>query len=388
MKSLEKDRTRRYETANDFAADVVRHLGNRPVAACPPSAAYRLRKFVRRNRLQVAAASALIITMIAGIAGSTLGLLRALDAESTVRRQNGVVTSERDHAIRAESEAQAQRQTAEAEARRAVLRLADNYTSRGLEDGNSTWNARAALWFANAAVLSRDDPQRVQANLIRVHNWLQGQWTLVAAVGPMDDGVNQLSFDPKDSRYLITFKQRGIIDAPPRIWDLATEQPLRPARAFDPLSGAVWASDGQVLLASPAGQVALASMPELKILRQWDAGGPRQSRCRRHGWAVRGGRQRQKAIGMGSIRQGRRGDRRASCGNCLCRFFSDGNAGRYCPRQRGQGKPLLHRVQRFGSASASTSSWAGDALVPRNGGGRNRLLHETTQSLRTRVECW
>ncbi len=273
MKSLEKDRTRRYDTANDFAADIVRHLGNQPVAACPPGTAYRLRKFVRRNRLTVAAASALILTLITGIAGSTLGLLRARDAESTVRQQNGVVTSERDHAVRAESEAQAQRQKAEAEARLALFRLADNYTSRGLEDGNSTWNARAALWFANAAVISRDDPERVQADLIRVHNGLRGQWTPVAAVGPTDDGDNQLSFEPEDSRYLMTFKQRGIIDAPPRIWDLASEQPLRPASAFDPPSDAVWASGGQVLLASPGGQVALASMPDLKILRQWDAGG-------------------------------------------------------------------------------------------------------------------
>ena len=274
MKSLEKDRTRRYETASDFAADVLRHLSDQPVEACPPSAAYRFRKFVRRNRVQVAAASALIITLVAGIAGSTLGLLRGARAEFTVRRQNSVVTSERDHAVRGGIRAQAQRQTAEAEARQATLRLADNYTSRGLEDSNATWNARAALWFANAAVTSRDDPQRVQANLIRVNNWLQGQWTPVAAVGQADNGDNQLTFDPENSRYLITFKQRGTIDAPPRIWDLATEQPLRPSGAFDPPSDAVWASRGQVLLASPGGHVALASMPDLKILHQWDAGGP------------------------------------------------------------------------------------------------------------------
>ena len=50
MKAMEKDRTRRYETANDFAADVMRHLTNQPVEACPPSRLYHLKKFIRRNR--------------------------------------------------------------------------------------------------------------------------------------------------------------------------------------------------------------------------------------------------------------------------------------------------------------------------------------------------
>jgi probable HAF family extracellular repeat protein len=55
MKALEKDRTRRYETANDFAADVMRHLANQPVEACPPSRVYHLQKFVRRNQSRIAA---------------------------------------------------------------------------------------------------------------------------------------------------------------------------------------------------------------------------------------------------------------------------------------------------------------------------------------------
>ena len=54
MKCLEKDRNRRYETANDFAADVQRYLADEPVEACPPSAWYRFRKFARRNRRAVA----------------------------------------------------------------------------------------------------------------------------------------------------------------------------------------------------------------------------------------------------------------------------------------------------------------------------------------------
>src|SRR4030095_7914235 len=51
MKALEKDRNRRYETANGFAADVQRYLADEQVLACPPSTGYRLNKFARRNKV-------------------------------------------------------------------------------------------------------------------------------------------------------------------------------------------------------------------------------------------------------------------------------------------------------------------------------------------------
>ena len=77
MKALSKERDRRYETANGFARDVERFLTNEPVAAGPPSASYRLRKFVRRNRGQVIAASLVLFALLAGFAGTALGLVRA-----------------------------------------------------------------------------------------------------------------------------------------------------------------------------------------------------------------------------------------------------------------------------------------------------------------------
>ena len=54
MKALEKDRRRHYDTANDFAADVMRYLSDRPVEACPPSAWYRVEKYARQNRTALA----------------------------------------------------------------------------------------------------------------------------------------------------------------------------------------------------------------------------------------------------------------------------------------------------------------------------------------------
>jgi serine/threonine protein kinase/Flp pilus assembly protein TadD len=71
MKALEKDRSRRYETANGFAMDVQRYLADEPVLACPPSAGYRLRKFARRNKpaLSMAAVLALAVLAVAGTLG-------------------------------------------------------------------------------------------------------------------------------------------------------------------------------------------------------------------------------------------------------------------------------------------------------------------------------
>ena len=76
MKALEKDRTRRYETANGFAADLLRHLAHEPVLAAPPSRVYRMRKFVRKHRSAVVAASLVVLALVAGIVGTTWGLVR------------------------------------------------------------------------------------------------------------------------------------------------------------------------------------------------------------------------------------------------------------------------------------------------------------------------
>ncbi len=70
MKALEKDRGRRYETANGLALDIRRHLEHEPVLAGPPSAGYRLRKFVRRNRVGVVAGTVVAVGLLAAAAVS------------------------------------------------------------------------------------------------------------------------------------------------------------------------------------------------------------------------------------------------------------------------------------------------------------------------------
>jgi serine/threonine protein kinase/tetratricopeptide (TPR) repeat protein len=87
MKCLEKDRTRRYDTANGLAADLRRHLGHEPVEAGPPSAWYRLRKFGRRNRVALATAAVVSIALVAGTAVSTWEAIRATRAEREADRR-------------------------------------------------------------------------------------------------------------------------------------------------------------------------------------------------------------------------------------------------------------------------------------------------------------
>ena len=76
MKCLEKDRTRRYETASALAIDIQRHLQYEPVVAGPPSAAYRVRKFVRRNRGPVLAAGLVALALVVGLIGTTTFAVR------------------------------------------------------------------------------------------------------------------------------------------------------------------------------------------------------------------------------------------------------------------------------------------------------------------------
>ncbi|HJT30944.1 MAG TPA: tetratricopeptide repeat protein [Pirellulales bacterium] len=96
LKALSKERERRYETASSFARDVERFLNQEAVTAGPPTAAYRLQKFVRRHRPQAIAASLVLLALLAGVIGTTLGLLaanRATDAERTAK--NNALEQER-----------------------------------------------------------------------------------------------------------------------------------------------------------------------------------------------------------------------------------------------------------------------------------------------------
>jgi tetratricopeptide (TPR) repeat protein len=94
MKCLEKQRNRRYETANDLAGDLQRYLHDEPVLACPPSAWYRLRKFTRRNRVQLGIAGLILFFLL------LLGGGAAWFSQEKAARQ-AKITAESDEALRA-----------------------------------------------------------------------------------------------------------------------------------------------------------------------------------------------------------------------------------------------------------------------------------------------
>jgi eukaryotic-like serine/threonine-protein kinase len=77
LKALEKDRSRRYGSPSDFAADIGRYLRNEAVLAVAPSAAYRARKFARRNRMALATVCAFVLVLVAAAAMSIRQSLRA-----------------------------------------------------------------------------------------------------------------------------------------------------------------------------------------------------------------------------------------------------------------------------------------------------------------------
>lgn len=77
MRAIEKDRSHRYETVDAFAADVERYLRDEPVLARPQSTAYRFRKFARRHRSAMAAGIAIAVLLMAGVVGTTYGMVKA-----------------------------------------------------------------------------------------------------------------------------------------------------------------------------------------------------------------------------------------------------------------------------------------------------------------------
>jgi eukaryotic-like serine/threonine-protein kinase len=123
MKALEKDRNRRYETASGLAMDLQRFLNDEPVQACPPSRGYRLQKLLKRHRRAVLAVALILALLIAGIVGTTAGLMRAIDAEARAR---SLAADERQ----ARQEEAKQRKQAEAAEARARTLAADESKAR------------------------------------------------------------------------------------------------------------------------------------------------------------------------------------------------------------------------------------------------------------------
>jgi serine/threonine protein kinase/WD40 repeat protein len=153
MKCLEKDRGRRYETASGLARDIERYLADEPVQACPPSAAYRLRKFARRHKVLLTAASVVAVTLLVAAAAVTWKWREAERAREHEQTAKGRAEESRDEAKRAEKKAKKAEKKAKKEKDRA---LQDERTARLRE-------AEALIGEARGTRLSRRPGQRFEA---------------------------------------------------------------------------------------------------------------------------------------------------------------------------------------------------------------------------------
>jgi len=162
MKALEKDRTRRYETANGFAMDVQRYLADEAVQACPPSLAYRLRKFTRRNKVAIFTGTVVATSLVLGTAISIWQATVAWDAEGQAQQSLEAETHERKRAEQAEGSA---RQAAEQLARQKRQTQIDFSTAlldRGLDLCDRGERAKGMLWMARSLASAPDDAADLQ----------------------------------------------------------------------------------------------------------------------------------------------------------------------------------------------------------------------------------
>jgi tetratricopeptide (TPR) repeat protein len=214
LKALAKERDRRYETAVSFAKDVERFLNHEPVTAGPPSAGYRLRKFVRRNRGPVIAAGLVLLALVIGFAGTTWGLLRAEHQRQLAEEKKKEAEDEsdaKDLALRAEKQARADEAKARQQAFAALRSMTTNFVERKFAQGTElTEDDRAFLrgiiaQFDAFAELKADDPD---SRALKA----EGRYR----VGTMRQKLGELVEAEKDYNEALSIQKQLVADCPNR----------------------------------------------------------------------------------------------------------------------------------------------------------------------------
>ncbi len=246
MKALEKERSRRYDTADNVARDIERFLNEEAVEARPPSTIYRLRKFVRKHRREVFALAAILFALVLGTVGTTIGLIRARQAEKVAvfSEQNainalGQVTLERDAkeaALRAEAqlraEAERQRQTAvglEETARKETLRARRYLYAAEINMAEAAWNADNLSGLQQ--ILARQLPGEKDLDLrgFEWHYWNRllhtatSSWKLPVAD---DSEINSLPILSSDGTRIAVSVWDDSDAHRAEVWDVTTKQRL------------------------------------------------------------------------------------------------------------------------------------------------------------------
>jgi WD40 repeat protein len=207
MKTLEKDRTRRYESSHELATDIERHLADELVMAGPPSARYRLRKFVRRNRVAVMTGLLIATTLLAAVVVSAMYAHEAtLHAREATLYANEAGDA-RQNAVKAQQET-------------AGL-LAGSYVDRAQALCEQGEVGRGMLWLADSLKIapesSTDLDRAIRTSLAAWH----GQLHSLRVVVQYPDQINAVAFSPDGSRILV-----ACLDGTVQICDSSTGQPI------------------------------------------------------------------------------------------------------------------------------------------------------------------
>jgi hypothetical protein len=240
MKCLEKDRARRYETANGLAADLKRHLDNEPVVARPPSRAYRLQKAWRRNKLAFTAAAAVAAALVVGTTVSTWQAIEAGMARNAEKQQRLAAQTERDKAQVAEKAAETAQQ-AEKQARlRADSEKAEAAHLLYVADMNLAQQA----WNQNNMGRLRQLLEDTQDSPYRGFEWYYWQPKTHLALKTLRghlDAVTSVAFSTNGQR-IVT----GSDDQTAKVWDAASCRELLALKGHRAeISSATFSPDGQ-----------------------------------------------------------------------------------------------------------------------------------------------
>jgi eukaryotic-like serine/threonine-protein kinase len=226
MKAMEKDRARRYDTANEFAKDIERFLAGQLVLANPPSIAYRVTKWVRRNRtVATAAALVAVVLMAATVVSGHLAFL-ALEQLDKARKAQAAEAEQREWAERVAEES-----------RRRLVQLVVADGVRALENGD--WFG-AFLWFTEALRIDKPGSPAEEMHRSRIGALLQYSPRLTQFWMHDEKGINHATFSP-DGRWALTAGE----DRTARLWDVATGRAGAVWRHPDNVSSAAFSADGR-----------------------------------------------------------------------------------------------------------------------------------------------